>query len=110
MQEYLLLIREPENLELTPKAMEEDIQAHMRWVAHLIEKGQFREGNPLASQGFVMKGNQRIQGPLIEANECITGYFILLAENLQEACAIAEGCPSLKQGATLEIREIQLME
>lgn len=106
----MLLIREDLNSysQFTPQQMQEDIERHVRWVEELVSKGQFKDGQPLAPEGMHIKPGSKLvtDGPYIEAKEGISGYFILLANSLQEAVTIAQGCPALDSGASVEVREI----
>lgn len=109
MKEFLMLIREnPEYGNFSPEEMQEEMERHMQWVEQLMEKGQFKEGNPLEATGSTISGKNKIvsDGPFVESKECISGFYFLLAENLEEAIEIAKGCPSLESGASLEIREV----
>ncbi|MDQ0064875.1 YciI family protein [Chryseobacterium lathyri] len=107
MKEFLLLIRENVNYgNLSMEEMQKDIQKHVQWVETLIEKGHFKEGNPLDSNGITLKNEMVTDGPYIETKECVSGYYFLLAHSLQEATELAKGCPDFKCGSTLEIREI----
>jgi hypothetical protein len=109
MKEFLMLIREPANYgQLSPEEMQADIEKHIQWVMELAEQGHFKEGNPLDAAGVTIKGTQKqvTDGPFIESKECISGYYFLLAESLDQAVTIAKGCPSLELGHTLEIRAI----
>lgn len=110
MKEYLMLIRE--NLEIygrmTPEEMQKDIEKHIKWVEKLSQNGHYKGGNPLMPMGKHVKGKNKIvtDGPYIESKEGISGYYFLRGNSLQEVTEISKGCPSLENGATLEIREI----
>ena len=110
MKEYLMLIRE--NLEnygkMTQKEMEEDIAKHVKWVEGLVQNGNFKGGNPLMPLGKSVKGSHKIvtDGPYIESKEGVSGFYFLLANSLEEATEIAQGCPSLDIEGTVEVREI----
>ncbi|WP_410221410.1 YciI family protein [Pedobacter sp.] len=111
MKEFLMLIRENANYgELSPAEMHADIQEHMVWIESLVEKGHFKAGNPLEARGTVVKGDLITDGPFVETKECVSGYYFILAASLEEATEIAKGCPDLKRGSILEIREIMLMD
>jgi hypothetical protein len=113
MKEFLLLIREDHSYgDLSPEDMQADIQKHIDWVNEIAEKGHFKNGNPLDSNGRLIKGKEKIvtDGPYIETKECVSGFYFLLANDLDEAVAIASGCPSLEYGAQLEIREVILTD
>lgn len=108
MKEFLMLIRE--NLEtygkMTPEEIQKDIEKHIRWVEKLVKNGNFKGGNPLTPTGKHISGKNSVvtDGPYIESKEGVSGYYFLLAKNLEEATEIAKGCPSLQIGGTVEIR------
>lgn len=110
MKEYLMLIRE--NLsnygKMTAQEMQKDIEQHVQWVEDLVKNGNFKGGNPLMPTGKHIKKESKIvtDGPYIEMKEGVSGFYFLLANSLEEATTIAKGCPSLKNGGTVEIREI----
>jgi hypothetical protein len=109
MKEFLMLIRENAQYgNFTAQEMQEEIEEHIKWVEELVQKGQFKDGNPLDKNGTFIKGNAKIvtDGPYIESKECVSGFYFLLANSLEEATEIAKGCPSLNLGASVEIREI----
>lgn len=104
-----MLIRENVDYgNLTAQEMQEDIEKHIKWVEELVERGHFKNGNPLDSKGSCIKGDGRMvtDGPYIESKECVSGFYFLLARSLEEATELAKGCPSLNLGASVEIREI----
>ncbi len=109
-----MLIRESlENYgKMTPQEMQEDIAGHVKWVEDLVASGNFKDGNPLSPSGKYIRGTEKIvtDGPYIETKEGVSGYYFLLAGSLEEATEIAKGCPSLRLGATVEVREVFQME
>jgi hypothetical protein len=40
----------------------------------------------------------------VESKEAIAGFFLVRAENLEQAVEIGKGCPSLGFGQTVEVR------
>lgn len=109
---YLLIFREsaPERYEALSR--EERRQALLRWNAWcdgLLAQGRLQHGNTLAPEGRLVSssGSRRVvDGPFAEAKEVIGGYFLLEAESLDEATAIAEQCPNLEYGMVVEVRPI----
>src|SRR5690606_3314305 len=113
MKEFLMLIREDANYgELSAEEMQACIEKHYRWVETLREKGQFKEAQPLEAGGAHIRGKQRIgsDGRFLEGKECVSGYYILLAESLEAAIGIAKGNPDLDWDRAVEVREIMPME
>jgi hypothetical protein len=45
-------------------------------------------------------------GPFAESKEAIAGFFIIRADSLEQAVEIADGCPGLEFGQTVEVRAI----
>lgn len=79
------------------------------WVKSLIDSGNYISGQPLAITGrYVTQHEVMSDGPFIEAKEGISGYDVILAENLEQAVAIAQSCPMVKTGfAIREVRPFQ---
>jgi hypothetical protein len=46
-------------------------------------------------------------GPFAELKEAIGGYFVLEAENLDEAIAVAASVPAARLGGAVEVRPVQ---
>jgi hypothetical protein len=46
-------------------------------------------------------------GPYAETKEIIGGYWIISAENYDEAVELTRDCPSLEFGARMEVREVE---
>lgn len=68
------------------------------WAETLQESVNFLGGEPLEiARKLVMKDQVISDGPFIEAKEGISGYFMINAENLEQAAAIAQGCPLVQQ-------------
>ena len=80
----------------------------LEWVKSLAESGNYVGGEPLAISGkYVTKEHVFSDGPFIETKEGIAGYDIILAENLNQAVAIAQTCPLVIRGlAAREVRPI----
>jgi len=111
MKEFLMLIRENADYgEMTAEQMQDDIEKQIKWVEELMAKGIFKDGNPLNPEGSHIKGNVITDGPYVESKECISGYYFLLANSLEEATEMAKGCPSLALGGSVEIREVIQVE
>ncbi|WP_211348594.1 YciI family protein [Sphingobacterium yanglingense] len=92
---------------MSVEQMQEDINNHIKWVEGLVQKGHFREANPLdGNSGAVLKQESETDGPYIETKECVSGYYFILAKDLKQAKELARGCPDLANGATIEIREV----
>ena len=109
---YMLIFRES-----TPEAYEElslperrhQLDRWNAWCDELAGQGRFQQGHPLQPEGRVVsatRGRTAIDGPFAEAKELVGGYFVVSARDLDEATAIAEQCPLLPFGMTVEVRPV----
>lgn len=117
---YLLVFREttPECYsEMTYEERRAALERWNAWCEELVTQGRLQAGNTLAPEGRVVSragGTQGIgtasgrpvDGPFAEAKELIGGYILLSASSLEEAVAIAEGCPNLPYGMEVEVRPV----
>jgi hypothetical protein len=77
----------------------------------LLSKGQFVTGSQLqpistATSVRVRDGKELVtDGPFAETHEQLGGYFLIEAENLDEATSIAARIPSARTG-TIEVRPL----
>lgn len=110
MNDFLLIFRA--DYKTMPKASPEEMQAltqtWINWVAGIAAQGRLTDrGNRLMPEGKVLKSNNTVSdGPYTEIKESILGYTMVNAGSLEEATKLAYGCPVLKSGGNVEIREI----
>ena len=79
------------------------------WYDGLAAEGKVQHGHPLEPQGRIVsgtRGDRVVDGPFAEAKEAIGGYFLLTVADIDEATEIAQRCPSLRYGMTVEVRPI----
>ena len=77
------------------------------WYEQLSEEGKIIPGHQLARKGKIIGPKNVItDGPFAESKEVIGGYWLILADSLEEAAEIAKGNPCIAYGATVEIRPI----
>jgi hypothetical protein len=85
------------------------------WCDELAAEGRFLSGHPLEPAGRTVSAarpahgarrTRTFDGPYAEAKELIGGYFLLSAASLDEATALAERCPFLQYGMTVEVRPV----
>jgi len=108
--EYLLLFRSANwDRGLSPEQLRETTDRFTAWFEQLKQAGKVKAGQPLQRRGKIVAGkNGRTiaDGPFAESKEAIGGYFLVNAADLDEAVAMARGCPMLEFGTTVEVRPI----
>jgi hypothetical protein len=109
--EYMLLFRNSARWyrELSPDELQKFTNRWMSWYDRLAAQGKLTVGHPLAHQGKIVSGKTGqfvVDGPFAESKEAIGGYFLLSVKTIEEAVKIAQDCPGLPYGVTVEVRPI----
>jgi hypothetical protein len=106
--EYLLLSRGQWDRDKSPQEIQAAIDDFYVWHQKLVEQGQFKPGQRLATGGKLVSRSGVTDGPFTEAKEIIGGYWFIVASSLEEAAAIAADNPCLAFGLSYEVRPIEL--
>jgi hypothetical protein len=108
--EYLLLIRGMDwDRDLSPEEIQKIMVRWNTWYDGFFRQGKIVGGQPLWREAKTVsgkKGRTVADGPFAEAKELIAGYIMCRVSNVDEAVKIAQGCPSLDYGITIEVRPI----
>jgi hypothetical protein len=108
---YMLLIYLDEKNPLSEAERQACYQESTKLAAELDAKGQYISANPLhptetATSVRVREGKRMVtDGPFAETREQLGGYFLIDAENLDEAIAVAARVPMARKG-TVEVRPV----
>lgn len=113
---YLLLVHHSEeNFAKMSESSRADMLAESIRLCHQLEsKGQYVHASPLEPTGAatcvrVRDGKRAVtDGPFIETREQLAGYFLIEANDLDEAIAIAGRIPGARLG-TVEIRPVRMV-
>jgi len=113
MSEFMLLLHEnPADFSnVSAEEMQGVIQEYTNWRLMLERTDRLVGNHKLADEGGRIltshEGKVRvIDGPFVEAKEVVGGYFIVTAADYDEAVEISSGCPHLKFGGRIELRQI----
>jgi len=108
--DYLLLFRNTTwHKDLSPEEIQQRMARFTAWFERLRNEGRFKGGAPLMHDGkIVLRRNVVTDGPFAESKEAIAGFFIVQADSLEQAVEIANGCPGLEVGQTVEVRAVLL--
>lgn len=114
MANFILLLHEkPADLSgLSPDEIQSVIAEYVAWSQSLAADGKLAGGQKLRDEGGKsLSGsgeNFRVtDGPYAEAKEVIGGFFSINASDYDEAVRISKGCPHLKYGGRIELREVE---
>lgn len=113
LSEFMLVLHTTP-LELQARSSDETLQRvkeYSAWAKGVGQAGLLLGGEKLKDEALllsVVNGRTTISENRVGSTEnAIAGYFLIRAQDYQQAIAIAEGCPHLKYGGTIEIRQIE---
>ena len=90
----------------SPEEFQAEIAEHSKWIEQLGDR--YLGGDPLEMPAKHIRGNGTMvtDGPFIEAKELVSGFYMIKAASHDEASDLAKGCPILRLGGSVEIREV----
>jgi hypothetical protein len=112
MKEFMFIFKGPyyEDIDMSAETAQSRMQQWFAWVAELKSKGLYVEGRPL-KRGIskTVSGPKQVvtDGPFAESKELVGGYFIIKANNMEEAVAITKGFPDYDVEGSVVVREVQ---
>jgi hypothetical protein len=110
MKEFMFIFKGPsyEDLGLSAEEAETNMYKWLDWVKQLKSQDVYVEGRPLIKGGKIVSGKNAVvtDGPFAESKELVGGYFIVKANNLEEAVKHTKGFPDYELGGTVEVREV----
>ena len=105
--EFLVISRGQWDSTLSRKERQNVIDQFYAWLEQLVDEGKMKRGQRLTYEGkTIVRQNVITDGPFGESKEAIGGYWVILANDLDEAAQIAQGNPCLNCGLFLEVRPI----
>lgn len=112
--EYMLLFRGTRwDKAYSPEEIQRVMSQWNVWMEQLIQQGKIKAAHPLDRyEGKIVSwqnGKGVVDGPFAESKEAIGGYFLVQVDDLNEAVAIAKGCPALEYGLDVEVRPIAVL-
>ena len=113
MSPFMLLLRRPQGAieNLSAADFEELMERVRAWHHKLETSGRLvRVGKLMDDEGKTLRQENHnlvvFDGPYSETKEVIGGYFIVEANDYDDAVALAEGCPALFLGGCVEVRAL----
>lgn len=112
----MLLIRNTSEhtAEMSSEQHQQFLNACESYIGGLKKEGKLIAAQPLARQGAIISGTEGAwkEGPFNEAKEVQVGYYHILANDLNDAIAIAKKNPEFAYSATarIEVRPVKMKE
>ncbi|MBV6645803.1 MAG: hypothetical protein KI790_10160 [Cyclobacteriaceae bacterium] len=96
MKDFMLLVK-GDGSDSSPEQMQVKLENYRVWMIKWKETGNYVSGAPFETAGHLLLGQDTLlaQGDFLDPKETIGGYIHILANDLEEATAIAKECPLL---------------
>ncbi len=114
MEKFMFIFQGP--VDKDPHFSPEEMQAHMglwmAWIDKLAKAGKYVSGEPLLPGGKIVKGSIKgvTDGPYAEGKEVVGGFFIVNAENYDDAISLCADYPGFEYGGAIQVRQVMKME
>jgi hypothetical protein len=99
---------------MSPEQQQQFLEKCRIYIESLKKDGKLKGAQPMVRQGIMISGTKGAwkKGPFNEGKEVIVGYYHILANDLEDAIAIAKGNPEFEYGTTarIEVRPTKMME
>ncbi len=112
MKEFMMIFRhvpDPAN-QPSPEDLQEMVKHWQNWIGGIAAQDKFVATNSLGYEGKLLKPDGTVtDGPYAEIKEVVGGYIVVKAADIDEALSMANGCPNLQMGGTVEVRDIMVI-
>jgi hypothetical protein len=108
--QYLLLIYNNEKTfqNVRQEEGEKIMSDYMAFTQSIVKSGHFKAGDGLqpTNTATTVRAGGTTDGPFAETKEQLGGYYLVDAQNLDEAISIAKRIPVIKHGGCVEVRPV----
>ena len=111
MEKYMLIFHGGME-SLSPEQMQASMGKWMAWIDKLNQQGKYVAGEPLLPGGKLITGKNKTvtDGPYTEGKEVVGGFFIINAENYNEAVKICDDYPDYDRGGSIQVRQVMKLD
>jgi hypothetical protein len=100
MKDFLLILRTEGSVwsDLSPGQLQKHMEHGMAYIQKLMTEGKLKNAAPVdKGSRIITESNGTLRdGPFNETKEVVAGYFLIAAENINEAVDIAKANPIFK--------------
>ncbi len=115
MKQFMLLIRTEGDhfLEISQEKQQKHLEKVKVYIEDLMKQGKVKSAQPLEMESVIISGTmgKLKDGPFNESKEVIAGYYLLVAESMEEAIGIAKRNPIFEssKNARIEVRPVRVL-
>ena len=112
MEKFMLIFQGSMSRNESPEQFQKIMEKWMAWIKKLRNSEQYVSGEPLLPGGklILKKGGPATDGPYTEGKEVVGGYFIIRANDYDEAVKICDDYPGFDYGGSVQVRQVVKLE
>jgi hypothetical protein len=111
MEKFMLIFHGGIKQDASPAELQANMGQWMAWIEKLNKDGRYLSGEPLLPGGKLISNNTAVtDGPYTEGKEVVGGYFIINADNMEEAVEISKTYPDFKYDGSVQVRQVMKIE
>jgi len=111
MEKFMLIFHGGQMDTLSPEEMQASMAKWMTWIDKLAKAGKYITGEPLLPGGKLIKENKTVtDGPYTEGKEVVGGFFLVNAENMEEAVQMCDDYPDFASGGSVQVRQVMKVD
>jgi len=106
----MLLFRQPDHdhTGFSPMEMQALVRRWQHWMGGIAAQGRLADNGPrLSPDGKVLRADGAVlDGAFAEIGVTLGSFIVVKAASLEEAAIVAQGCPVLETGGSVEVRPV----
>jgi hypothetical protein len=111
MEKFMLIFQRSQKkvTGMNPEQMKARREKWRDWIEKLRKTNRYVSGEPLLPGGKLVSGQRGMivtDGPYTESKELVGSFFIITAENMNEAVVISKGYPDFDIGGIVQVRQV----
>lgn len=112
MEKFMLIFQGGMSPDKSPELMQAQMGKWMAWIDKLNSVGKYVAGEPLLPGGKLITGKKKTvtDGPYTEGKEVVGGFFLINAEDMDEAVKICDDYPDYEYGGSIQVRQVMKIE
>jgi hypothetical protein len=112
MEKFMLIFQGGMSPDKSPELMQAQMGKWMAWIDKLNNAGKYIAGEPLLPGGKLITGKKKTvtDGPYTEGKEVVGGFFLINAEDMNEAVKICDDYPDYQYGGSIQVRQVMKIE
>jgi hypothetical protein len=111
MEKFMFIFQGGQPERMSPEHMQAHMGKWMAWIEKLNKAGKYVSGEPLIPGGKLVTGKNTVtDGPYTEGKEIVGGFFVINADDMNEAVSISKDFPDFDFGGTVQVRQVMKIE